>query len=202
MRLEVVHPEDDPRHLDGVLCARPGGHRAHERLVAVAHMRIDHFKVTFIHRQIDGFTDCAARMMHMRRHISEFYEILEIFNRAIATTIVEIMHERRTIDRREDGVLATNLNATCGVAGMLRVMRRNCCDELLCKTAWETHAFALDVASRVFQEFQRIWIITKFNADFFKQCFSIMLDDLHRFLRKEFDERALARNIGNRGSAA
>ena len=50
MLLEVVGAEQDPRHVDGVLRALRVRDRAHERLVRVPHVRVDHVVVPLVHR--------------------------------------------------------------------------------------------------------------------------------------------------------
>src|SRR5207244_9924979 len=45
--------EQHPAHLDRVGRARCAGDRAHERLIRVTHVRVDHVEVTFVDGHID-----------------------------------------------------------------------------------------------------------------------------------------------------
>ena len=75
-------------------------------------MRVNHLQMALIDRQIDRLAHCATRMVHVRAHISELHEILEVLDRAIAAAFVEIMHEGRTINGCENRILAANLHIT------------------------------------------------------------------------------------------
>ena len=66
VRLEEVGAEEDPRHLDRVLAPARVRDRAHERLVRVAHVRVDHVVVPLVHGQVDGLADGAARVVQER----------------------------------------------------------------------------------------------------------------------------------------
>ena len=73
-------------------------------------MRIDHFKVTFGHWQINWLADRAARMMQARMHIGQLYQIVKIFHRRIAAFIIKVTHKGRAIDRRKNRIHPANFN--------------------------------------------------------------------------------------------
>ena len=66
-------------------------YRTHQRLVTVFEMAVDHVVVTLVHRQVDGFADGAARVVHARRHVSELHKVLKVFDRGVAATLVEVV---------------------------------------------------------------------------------------------------------------
>ena len=87
-------------------------------------MRVNHLEMALIDRQIDRFADGAARMMHIRAHISELHKVLEILDRAITAAFIEIMHEGRAINRRENRVLAANLHIARRIPRVLGIFGR------------------------------------------------------------------------------
>ena len=118
--LEVVGAEQDPRHVHRVLRALRVRDRAHERLVRVAHVRVDHVVVPLVHREVDGLADGPARVVQVRRHVGELHEVLEVLDRAVAAPAVQVADERRAVRRSEDGVHAADLDVVRGVARVLR----------------------------------------------------------------------------------
>ena len=93
-------------------------------------MRIDHLEMALVHGQVDRLANRAAGMVHERRHIGELHEVPEVLDRAVAAALVEIVDEGRAVDRREDEVVAADLDVALGVAGVLDVIGRHGRDEL------------------------------------------------------------------------
>ena len=145
-------------------------------------MGIDHLKVTFWHGQIHRLTNRAARMMQARVHIGQFHEIAKIFDCGVAALAIQITHERRAIDRREDGIIAANLHRTIVVAGILGELRRRSGTKAAAHAAGEMHPFALNISARVLQDRQRFGIILKIDADFFKDGFGVVFNNLRAFI--------------------
>ena len=107
---------------DRVLGPLGMGDRAHERLVRIAHVRIDHLEMALVDGQVDRLADRSARMVDVRAHIGELHEIAEILDRAVAAALVEVVDEGRAVVRREDGRLAADLDAAladCGRPGCI-----------------------------------------------------------------------------------
>ena len=91
--LEIVRTEQDPRHVDRVLRALRMGDRAHERLVRVAHVRVDHVVVPLVHGEVDRLADRASRVVQVRRRVRQLYEVTEVFDRPVAPAAVQIAYE-------------------------------------------------------------------------------------------------------------
>ena len=87
-------------------------------------MRIDHFVVPLVDGQIDRLADGAAGMVDEGREIGELDEILEVFDRAVATALVEIVDEGRTVVGGEDRRIAADDNVSLGIARVLHIARR------------------------------------------------------------------------------
>ena len=64
--LEVVGAERQAGHLDRVARAFGRRDRAHERLVAVPDVRIDHVEVALVDRHVDGLADRPAAVVEVR----------------------------------------------------------------------------------------------------------------------------------------
>ena len=93
------------RAISTVSRARSGcGDGAHERLVAVADVRIDHVEVALVHRHVDRLADRPAAVVEVRAHVRELHEVAEVLDRAVAPAVVEVADERRAVVRGEDRV--------------------------------------------------------------------------------------------------
>ena len=126
--------------------ARSGGDRAHERLVAVAQVRVHHVEVALVDRHVDRLADRAARVVQVRRHVGELHEVLEVLERGVAAAVVEVVDERRAVVGREHRVRAADLDAVRRVARVLGVLARaRSPDDLAAQAAREAHALAVDV---------------------------------------------------------
>ena len=107
-------------HRHGIRRALGMRDRAHEGFVGIADVRIDHVEVALVDRHVDRLAHSAAGMVDRRRHVGELHEIAEILDRAVAAALVEVAHEGRTVDRREHGGVAADLDRALGVARVLR----------------------------------------------------------------------------------
>ena len=194
--------EQDLAHRDRILGALRLGDRAHERLVGIAHMRIDHLEMALVDGQIDGLADRAAGMVDERREIGELHEILEILDRAVAASMIEIVHERRAVIGREHRRVAADQHVALGIARMLDVARGRRGAELAREPAREPHALALDVGARVAKARQRGGIIAEVDADLLQQRLGVALDDREPFLAQDLGRGDRAGDVGDRGMAA
>ena len=89
-----VAAESNARHVDTVLRTLAQRDGAHETFVAVFDVGIHHVEVALADRDVDWLTYRAARVMNVRRHVRELYEILKISDRCITTAVVEIVNKR------------------------------------------------------------------------------------------------------------
>ncbi len=165
-------------------------------------MRIHHLEVPLVHRQIDRLADRSAGMVDVRTEIRELDEILEIFERAVAAALVEIVDERRAIVGSEHHRIAAYEHVALGVARMLHILRRRCGAEAPCQAPREPHSFALDIATSVAKQLKRTGKFAKLDANFLKQRLSVTLDRLQPLLAHKFSERDFAGDIGDRGERA
>ena len=112
--LERVGAEHDPRHVDRVARAERVRDRAHERLVRVAHVRVDHVVVPLVDRQVDRLAHRAARVVQERGRVGELHEVPEVLDRAVAAAPVEVAHERGAVGRRKHGGAAPDVHGRPG----------------------------------------------------------------------------------------
>ena len=59
--------------------------------------------------------------MDTGRHIGEFHKVLEVMERAVAASLIQVVNEGGAIHRQEHSIVATNLNVTGRVTGVLGV---------------------------------------------------------------------------------
>ena len=102
--LEVLGTEQDPRHLHGIARPLRGRDGPHERLVRVAHVRVDHVEVPLVDGDVDRLAHRPATVVEMRRQVRELHEVPEVLDRAVTPALVEIADERGAVVRREDRV--------------------------------------------------------------------------------------------------
>ena len=75
------------------------GHGAHERLVRIPHVGINHVEMALVDRYIHRLADSAAGVVQPWRHISELDQIVEIPERAVAAPAIEVV--KRTASRKQ-----------------------------------------------------------------------------------------------------
>ncbi len=159
------------------------GDRAHERLVAVAHVRIDHLEVPLVHGQIDRLAYRAARVVQPVRGVGQLHEIAEVLDRAVAPAAVEVAHEGRAVVGGEDCVPAADDHVARRVAGVLDVFAgRGGPDQQAAEAAGEMHPLALHVGAGVLPDLQGFRIVLEVEADLFQHGLGIVLDQGQAFL--------------------
>ena len=121
---DEVAAEQQAHHLDRVRRALGMRHRAHERLVAVLDVGIEHVEMPLVDRQVDGLAKRAAVVVHLWRHVGEAGEVLEVGDRGIAPGLVDRADEGGPIDRREHDRVAADLDRALGIARMLQELAR------------------------------------------------------------------------------
>ena len=131
-----------------ILRAARFGHRSHERLVAIDHMRQKHVQMALVDRHICWLADGPARMVQIFRHIAQFHKFLKISQSCVRRPPSSVAHERRpytgavTRDLPPISTLRSGLRACCTKLRWRRVAQQSD----VAKAAWESvHAFALNI---------------------------------------------------------
>ena len=178
-----VGPERDAGHLHGVAGAFRRGDRAHERLVAVADVAVDHVEVALVDRHVDRLTDRPAAVVEVRRLVGQLHEVAEVLDRAVAPAAVEVAHERRAVVRREDRVRAADLDAVRLVAGELgELARRARLDDPAAHAAREADALAVDVGAGLADQAQGVRVATELDPDLLEDRVGVVLDERQALL--------------------
>ena len=129
--------------------AAPGGDRAHERLVAVAEVRVHHVEVALVDGHVDRLAHRAARVVQVGRGVGQLHEVLEVGQRGVAAAAVEVVDERRAVVRRQHRGVAADLDVARRVAGVLRVDGgRLLGDDRPAHATREAHPVPVDVGAR------------------------------------------------------
>ena len=184
------------RHRDRVLGPARMGHRAHERLVGVAHVRVDHVVVPLVHRHVDGLADGAARVVQERRHVGQLDEVAEVLDRAVAAPVVEIADERRAVGRCEHGVRAADLDGVHRVAGDLREGRRGGrLHDAAGEPAREAHPLAVDVGAGVLEQLQRLGRVAELDPHLLEHGVGVLLDQRQVLLGEHLERLQRARDV-------
>jgi hypothetical protein len=174
--------EQDAAHLDRVLGAFRRRHRPHEGLVGIAHVGKHHVEMALVDRHVDRLAHRAARMVDRRRHIGELHEIAEILQRRIAAVAVEIAHEGRAVDRREDRVVAADLDRFGRIARMLGELGRRGLQQFAAQPLGKMHPLALDVGTGLLPHAERFGVVAELDADFLQHAVGIGLDQRQALL--------------------
>src|SRR5262245_6884770 len=136
------------------------GDRAHERLIGITQMAVDHVEMPLVHRQVDRLTYRTAGVVHCRRHVGELYEVAEILDCGVAAALVQTADEGRTIDRREHRVLTADIDVARRIAGMLHILpRRALLDNGSRQTTGKMNAGASDVGTSSPPQLQSLRIL-------------------------------------------
>ena len=198
VRLEEVGAEEDPRHRDRVLGPARVRDGAHEGLVRVAHVRVDHVVVPLVDGDVDGLADGASRVMEERRHVGELHEVAEVLDRPVAATVVEVAHERGAVRGSEHGVHAADLDVVRGVARDLGELGRcGRLDELARESTREPHALAVDVGARVLEQGERLRRVAEVDPDLLEHGVRVLLDQRQVLLREHLEGLHRSRDVGD-----
>src|SRR5271165_1585748 len=104
-------------------------------------------------------------MMDVRTEISEFDEVLEVLERSVTTSLVEIVDEWRSVVGREHHRIAANHDVALRIARMLKVPGRRCRTQLSGQSARKADALALDVATGGAEQIERPGEVAKLDSD-------------------------------------
>ncbi len=123
--------------------------------------------------------------------------MLEVLDGRIAAAVVEIAHEGRAIDRREDRGVAADLHVALRVAGVLDVLLRGrLLDDRARETAREADAGALHIGAGLLPQLERLRLVAELDADFLQDGVGIALDDAEALFVQHRHQRNLADDIG------
>ena len=176
--LEIVRTEGDAGQLDGVAGALWRRDRAHERLVAVADVRIDHVEVALVDRHVHRLAHRPARVVEMRRHVGELHEVPEVLDRAVAAAAVQVAHERRAVVRGEDRVHPADLDVPFRVARVLGELAwRGRLDDRAAHPAREPDPLPVDGRAGLAQDPEGVGIAAELEADLLEDRVGVVLDE-------------------------
>ena len=200
MRVDKAFAEHDAGHLDGVLRPLRGGDGSHERLVTQAQVRVDHVEVALVHRPVYRLAYRAACVVQPRRRAGQLDEVLEVGQRAVASASVHVVHEGRTVSRRENDVVLSDEHRALPVAGVLdEAPRRRLGDDRLEVSRLETHAFSPHVGARLAPERDCVRVAAKLDPDLLEDSIGGPVDEVQSFLVQQAVGRDAAPHTRDRG---
>ena len=177
MLLEHVRAEQDPRELDRVAGAVGMRHRAHERLVGVPHVRVDHVEVPLVDGKVDRLADGSTRVVQPRSQVGQLDEVAKVLDRPVAASVVEIADKRRAVRRCEDRVPAPEDDVVRRVAGELRELRRRGrLHQRTAQAAREADALAVDLRPGAAEQGERIRRAVHLDPDLLEDGVGVLLD--------------------------
>ena len=202
-RVEVAVAHRDLRHLHRIGGALGRGHRAHERLVAVLDVAVQHVEVALVDRQVDGLADRAARVVQRVRHVGELHEVAEVLDARVATALVEVAHEGRAVGRREHRRIAADAHIARRVAGDLRELAgRMLLDQFAAHAARESHAFAVDLRARFAEDVEDLGILAELDTGLLEDAVGIAFDDREPRIVQHLEARDPPHDVGRGRGAA
>ena len=191
LALHGLGAEHDARHVDRVLGTAGVGDRAHERLVRVADVAVDHLEMALVDRQVDRLAQRAAAVVEGAARVGQLHEVAEVLDRGVAPAVVEVVDERRAVGRHEDHVrvaddwtLRAGLRArwvkTRGAVAvtierhMPRGKRTRC---------------PVDVGAGAAEDLDRLGEVDDLDADLLEEGVGVVLDLLEALGRDDLDRR-------------
>ena len=158
---------------------------------------MDHVEVPLADGDVDGLADRAATVVEVRRLVRQLDEVLEVLDRRVATTVVEVECERRTVVGREDRGVAADLHAAGRVAAVLDVLaRRRRLHDLTAHATREVHAGPVDVGARVGEHLQRGWVVADLDTHLVEDRLGVALDDLEALVADDLERLHRSRQVG------
>ena len=200
VRVHEPVAKGDLRHLHGVLRPLGSGYRAHERLVRVAQVAVDHVQVALVDRQVHRLAQGAAGVVQPGRQVCELHEVAEVFDCRVAPALVEVANERGAIRRHEHRVRATDACAPFRVARVLDELgRRRIGDEPPGETTRNPDPLTLNVGAGAAPERQCLGVVPELDADFLENRLRVVLDDLQALGGQHVVDRHAAGDVGHDG---
>ena len=179
--VDEIGTEQDPAHVDCVLRPLGCGDRPHEGLVRQAHMGMHHVEVALVDRDVHRLADRAARVVHGRREIGHFDEILEVLNGRVAPLALPVADEGRPVDRSKDRRLAADLHGTLGIARVLGEDGRCGLQQRPAKPLGKMHPLTADIGTGVAPQLQRLLVVTKLDTNLFEHPVGIRFNQRQAF---------------------
>ena len=159
-------------------------------------MRVDHVQVTLVYRDIDRLANGAARQVHGRRGISEFDEIVKIFQRGITSAFIQVEYEGTTIGGYENRVFTSYLDVTIGIAGVLGILGGcRCLDNGTTQATRESYPFTVNLGAPFLQNIQCHGHIAEVDSNLFKNGIGIIFDEFEALFIEYFKIGNFARDI-------
>ena len=126
----------------------------------------------------------------------ELDEIVHVLERAVATAAVEVGHERRPADRREDRRVTAEMQVAQGVAGVKVEFTRRRGQQGARHPARYVDSIALHVGPGLAPQAQRFRVAAELDADLLENRLGVRLDDLDGLSAQQFDHGELAPYVG------
>ena len=139
--------EDHLRHRDRVLRVRPGGDRAHERLVGEREQRVHHVEVARVERLVVRLADRAAGRVELRERLRQPHEVLEVRVGRLAP-LEPLADERAAVDGAERHVVAADVDRVARVARLQVELARRLRDLLEDPVGVELDELPVDLLAR------------------------------------------------------
>ena len=198
-RVEPGVAEQDLRHLDRVVRPLGVGHGAHEALVAVLHVAVDHVEVPLVDRQVHGLADRAAGVVQRLRQVGELHEVAEVLDVRVPAAFVEVVDERRAVGGGEHRVRAADLDVARGIPGVLRELaRRRRLDQPAAQASRHAHPLAVDVRTRGLPDCERFRVLAELDADLLEDGVGVVLDEGEALFAQHLVHRNVARYVRDR----
>src|SRR5271165_7170240 len=164
-------------------------------LIAVAEERVLNVEVPLICSDLHRFAHAAAREMDGRRHVREFDESLQVLERAVTPSAIEIVDERRSANRRKHSCVAAESYVALGVARIQREFPRCGREQPASEAARNVNPLADDVGARAAPQTQGLRIAPKLDANFLEDRLGVGLDHFDRFGAEQLDYGEFAADI-------
>ena len=178
MLIERVRAVQEARHRDAVLGPALFGDGAEVRLVGERHVREQHVEVALGYRDVARLAGDEPGMVQWRQRVGEFDEALEVGERAVAPTALEVAHEGRAIDGCKDLMRSADAHAARRVAGALGEFGRCGRQQLADEPPIRAHPCVGHVGAERTPPCERIRCFPKFHAGGLEQVKGLVLDPL------------------------
>ena len=162
---------------------------AHEGLVGVLDVGLDHLEVTDLVRIVAHLDDVVAGVVDVLAHVAQLDDVVVVLGGRAAAGAVELVDERRTIGRREDEAAVAAPRALLLVAGFERELARSLGDTGLDELAVEIDAGAVDLAAMLFEHLDCRSVL-EVNADLGQDLHDLFVDTVDLVVSQD----ALGRN--------
>ncbi len=185
--VDEVLSEQDAGHAHGVRSMARRLGRALAALVAVTEECVLDVEMALAFGYVHRLDHAAAGKMDRRRDVGELDEVVQVRERAVAAAAVEVRHEGRPADRREDRRVPAEAHAARRVPRVQRELAWSRAQQLAGEAARNPDAFAVHVGPCLAPQPQRFRVAPELDADLFEDRLGIGLDDLHGLAVQQLD---------------